>query len=48
MADFEEEGQQALSSEGLFESGLIKTIVDPNEVINRYPTYSLTIPAKLP
>ena len=42
----EEEGQQALSSEGLFESGLITTIVDPNEVINTYPKYRLTIPAK--
>ena len=41
---FEEEGQQALKSKGLFEDGLVTTVVEPN-VVNRFPDYQLRIPS---
>ena len=41
---FEEEGQQALESEGLFDNGLVTTIVEP-DVVNRFPDYQLRIPS---
>ena len=41
---FEEESQQALKSEGLFEDGLVTTVVEPN-VVNRFPDYQLRIPS---
>lgn len=44
---FEEEGSQALVSEGWVDNKIIQTVVRPKDAINYYPAYRLQLPSKI-